>query len=196
MEIERRNKTLRDHLRHQTRPLHDRLDQELGPFAMGGALDFAQFLRVQHAARVGIEEWVELQSSSLARPPKQTHLLLRDLQNIGAEPLSPVTYDAPKNADPLGVFWAIAGSSMGNQMIGQKRKQAGINTPPCFLGDEAMRAYFLELRSKIAVSASVSEAAPAVAAGKAVFSSFLKALEMSNEELSDSSRGASASIAV
>ena len=173
---------LRDELRRSTREIHDVLDADLGPLALGTLPQFGQFLQVQYAARLSAEKWIALQFLDWAPPPAQTDLLAMDLEHLGLPLTEPVPFDAPAHCDPIGAVWALAGSSLGNRMILQKRDRMGLVTPPHFLPNAAMPAYFKAFRQRLERPADRGDdGAFAIAAANAVFASFSKATKAARE---------------
>ena len=153
------------------------LDSEFGPLGMGNTAQFTRFLQVQHAARIGAEEWLAHHPTRFHRPPAQTPMLARDLAELGSEAMPAAPFHVPQSADPTGAIWALAGSSLGNQMILKKRRDAGLDTPPHFLSNPDMAEFFRSIRDELAVPCEAAEAQSPIDAASAVFASFASCLQ-------------------
>jgi heme oxygenase len=164
---------LRQHLRDATAAKHDRLDAEMGPLAMGGTAQFIRFLQIQHSARVCVEEWLYDDACALSGAlPNQAPLIESDLAALGAKPLPKAFINVPQRAHILGAMWAMAGSSLGNQMILAHRRKAGLLTPSLFLADPAMSSFFKRLRPSLDVPCPPANAESVIEAADAVFDAF------------------------
>lgn len=174
--------TLRACLREATAPLHDRLDAAMGVLDLAIRADYVRFLRVQLAARTAIEPVLGALDGP---PPAQAALLRADLAALGADgDAAPVRFDLPAGADPIGAFWALAGSHLGNlAMLRDLGDRAPHSWPTAFLSDPRMAAYWRTFREKLARPARAAD--PAIAAGQAVFATFLAATmdELAGTEL-------------
>ena len=165
--------TLRAHLKAGTRALHDELDEKLAPAALGDDQSYAMFLSAQYAARLPVERWLENAAIPFA-PPVQCQLIAADLHAMGrATPAATDPFSLPENAEPVGAFWALAGSSLGNRAMLAQRRKANLSAPVRFLSDEAMPAYFKKLRPFLEQSVAHSHAQSAIRAADAVFRQFL-----------------------
>ncbi|MCH2487807.1 MAG: biliverdin-producing heme oxygenase [Erythrobacter sp.] len=173
---------MRNALRRETADMHDTLDRALGDEAMASPREYARFLATQYRARKPIEDWVAGNMSREAGPPAQTPLIAADLAALGQSAPTHIAHFAmPEAADPVGLQWALAGSSLGNRaMLAQRRKQ-GLDGPVNFLSDAAMPAFFKELRPALEIVSDPARVGHAVAAAEAVFACFLDALEPLDE---------------
>jgi heme oxygenase len=149
--------------------------------------DYAQFLALQHAARVPVEAWLAAHAPDDLRPPVQTPLIARDLAALG----QPVPPPAPAFALTaagagdvlgagwvLGAAWVLAGSALGNRAIARQVARIGGGVwPTAFLGDEAMLVFWQGLRARIERPALPAEATGAADAAAAVFAHFLAVAE-------------------
>ena len=163
--------TLRTDLNTATRARHDALDLELSPLAEGP--DYARFLRIQYAARTPVELWLERHASDPI-PPRQTDLIRQDLLDLGTQPDRILPDFEP--ADPReawGIAWTLAGSSLGNRALLQRRRNAGLRGADRFLGDEAMPRYWAELRPRIEVPMDEATHEHAIRGARRVFDIFL-----------------------
>lgn len=186
--------SLRSHLRAATMAAHDLLDHAMQA-ASGWQTrkDYARFLALQHAARVPLEAWLLHHAPpGFAPPPVQTALLARDLAVLGT-PLPPACprFDPglPALCQPdgglfhvkhgwVGAAWVLAGSALGNKSIArQVGRIGGGGWPMHFLGDNAMMAYWQDLRTRIEIPAGAAEAAAATCTASAVFAHFLGAAQ-------------------
>lgn len=166
--------SLRHVLKQRTRRLHDELDGLLGHAPLD-PIGYAHFLRVQHAARSPIESWASDGMPRDLRPPASAPLIAADLAALGAPLPAGVGFALPAGADPIGVAWALAGSSLGNRAMLLQRRKAGLTAPERFLGDPAPAQYFRELLPRLAAVAPAPIADGAVLAAEAVFETFLAA---------------------
>lgn len=165
--------TIRDALRAETMPAHDRLDRAMQALDLASPSDYAQFLSIQHEARAPIERWAALHMPSAIRPPEQTGLIEADLAQLGRQAAHSIL---PFDADPagcLGVAWAIGGSSLGNRAMLAGLRKRGAAVPARFLSDPAMPAFFAALRPRLGEPAQRGESLQAaIAAAAAVFARF------------------------
>ena len=170
--------TLRTALRVGTKDAHDALDARLGDLPLSTTADYTTFLRIQYEARAPIERWCERHLND-AVPPAQTPLIADDLAELGAQaPATRGRFRLPAGADPDGLRWALAGSVMGNRaMLVQMRKRGLSHLPDRFLSDEAMLAFWKELRPGLERPVEPNRAASCVAAAEAVFERFALAAD-------------------
>lgn len=138
---------------------------------------YAHFLQVQRAARLSLEIWAERSCPSEICPPRQSHLIERDLWALGVPPSARVEpFDVPEGANPIGFAWAIAGSSLGNRAILRDIERHGDTAmPTAFLADPGMTAFWTSLRPALEAPATDLEAAAAARAAACVFDHFRKA---------------------
>lgn len=164
---------LRDELNAATRPLHDVLDRQLAPLALGD--EPARFLAVQYAARSPIETWLSTLEDR-ATPPVQTPLIAADLGELGvALPKRSLSFAPTDPEEVWGVCWALAGSSMGNRAMLQRRRRAGCTLPHNFLADPAMPKFWKELRPQLERVHSEALHVHAIRGAQRVFETFLAA---------------------
>lgn len=137
------------------------------------ASSYAEFLKIQFAARQPIETWIAAQNDAAA-PPQQCDLIVTDLTELGGESaISDREFVLPHDADRLGVYWALAGSSLGNRSIFKELERNGLDyLSSTFLTDVAMQAYWLQLRPQIELPASVALAEAMAKGAEAVFQHF------------------------
>ena len=165
--------SLRARLRDATAPLHDRLDNAIGALNLADRDQYAQFLRIQLAAREPIERWTERYCPSDLCPPSTAQLLKADLSALGEiAPFVAAAFALPESADPIGLAWALAGSHLGNRVL---RRSLGADLPSAFLDDAAMPAFWQEIAPRLEAPPSTELATPAIAAACAVFRHFLVA---------------------
>lgn len=171
--------TLRQHLRVQTRASHDLLDETLSDSDLSEPLAYARFLTTQLAARAGIEAWCDQHCPAELLPPAQIDLLQRDVSQLAQVDHTPVAAFRPDpTIDPIGVAWAVAGSSLGNRTILARLRKAGdTDLPTHFLADPAMPKFWNRLRPQLEQPATCDQAANAVKGAQAVFDHFLTASE-------------------
>ena len=169
---------LRSALRRETASVHDRLDRALAGEGLSSADDYARFLTTQYRARKPIEDWIADNLPEDASPPPQASLIAADLAALDRD-LPPVArrFALPANADPIGLQWALAGSSLGNRAMLAQRRKSGLDGPESFLSDSAMPAYFKHLRPSLEAEVDPERSDRAVIAANAVFACFLDALE-------------------
>lgn len=168
--------TLRHILKRETRESHERLDTAMGDLPVGSLDGYALFLLTQYCSREPIERWIAQALRVEEAPPAQAPLIARDLTEL--ELALPPTRDftLPENADPVGLVWALAGSSLGNRTMLRQRQKIGAIGPEHFLSDTAMTGFFARLRARIERPASEELARRAVAGAQAVFAEFIAAL--------------------
>lgn len=170
--------SLRQVLKRETAHMHDTLDSMLVGEALASSDDYARFLLTQYQARKPIEEWVARNLPSDEAPPIQTPLVAQDLAELGmAVPAATGRFAMPAGAAPIGLRWALAGSSLGNRAMLVQRRKAGLDGPDSFLADDAMPSYFRALRPVLERDVDEGYAGAAVVAASAVFTCFLAALD-------------------
>lgn len=168
--------TLRRILKRETRESHDRLDAAMGDWPVDSREGYATFLLTQYRARAPIEGWIARALPNTQAPPAQAPLVARDLAELGLALPHSTAFALPQGAEPIGLVWALAGSSLGNRAMLHQRRKIGAAGPERFLADPAMSAFFSGLRARIERPASAELASRAVAGAQAVFSAFLAAL--------------------
>lgn len=164
-------------MRARTRALHDRLDAAIGSAAIGDDSGYAAFLCVQHAARAPIERWASSNWDAPLPMPLTAPLIAADLVTLGVPLPSPERFAFPANADPLGLAWALGGSSLGNKALLAQRRRSGLTTADVFLSDGRLAAFFRSLLPQLDRMVCDHEADAAVAGAEAVFRTFLAATE-------------------
>jgi heme oxygenase len=174
-----RFRTLRQHLGEATANLHDDLETALSPLALGDTNAFINYLQIQHSARACIEEWFDSQSTHISNVmPRQAPLIESDLAALNAKfPQAADTFRTPRKSHILGAMWAMAATSLGNQMILVHRRKAGLMTPAAFLADQAMPALFSRLRPSLDVPCPPDNAESVMRSAMAVFEVFTAAVE-------------------
>lgn len=163
--------SLREVLRDSTRELHDALDGMLAPLADGDR--YSEFLAIQHAARLPIEDWFDAESDVLS-PPSQTGLIATDLATLRVGPSRNSPRFCPQSsAEAIGIAWVLAGSSLGNRVILRRRKAFDGGTATCFLADDAMPSFWNALRPRLERPANERDAKCALAGARRTFEHFL-----------------------
>lgn len=181
---------LRAYMRAATRAAHDVLDEAMRAATGWRTIaDYVRFLKLQHAARTPLEDWLASHAPGDLRPPRQTGLIARDLCELGQavpqpasafvlEPSVPGRSRAEALGEALGAAWALAGSALGNRTILKQVERArtahnGQAWPTAFLGDGQMPGFWHALRRQIERPAMPDEANGAARAAAAVFAHFL-----------------------
>lgn len=162
--------SLRACLKSRTRARHDLLDRTMRQAGWSTPASYARFLQIQFFARSAIESWLD-RESLFPEMPRQAALIAADLAELGAT-LPPHTNDfsLEDHVEPIGIAWALAGSSLGNRVI-QREIPSGM--PVRFLSDRAMEAYWRRLRTELDAPATGHDAEAAAAAAGSVFDHFL-----------------------
>jgi heme oxygenase len=183
--------TLRAALRAETRSSHDGLDAMMRTSGWTTRDGYAAFLKVQYAARLPIEQYFAQMSVAAQIPPPQASLIRQDLTDLGEwNERMPAASDAhgpafrlPENSDPIGAFWAIAGSSLGNRSILKDVRNASGETqwPVTFLSDAGMTNYWSRHRSSFDQIATPETIAAAKLAADAIFTHFQNTVRCSDE---------------
>lgn len=169
---------LRHWLKEGTAALHDRLDASVDSAALGDEARYCDFLIAQYRARGAVEEWARAHLDPDIRPPETADLIAQDLRELGKPVPAHAAFDPPPS-DPLGVAWAIGGSSLGNKMLLSERRRMSACHAERFLSDTRGIAYFRSLLPKFAAPVSRSDADGAVRAAEAVFQTFLASVQVS-----------------
>lgn len=167
---------LRHWLKEGTAALHDRLDASTDAAALGSDSIFVAFLTAQYRARQPIETWAGQHLAGKLRPPPVADMIAEDLRELGAALPAIRPFDLPAAADPIGVAWAIGGSSLGNKTLLAERRGTGAHHAERFLSDTQGLAFFRSLLPRLAVSVTKVEAASAIVGAEAVFDTFLAAV--------------------
>lgn len=170
--------SLRTHLRAATMAAHDLLDEAMqAASGWRSRADYARFLSLQHAARIPVEAWLAAHAPRDLVPPPQTGLIAHDLARLACAmpPPAPLfTMGRTGAGHALGTAWVLAGSALGNKAIArQVDRIGGGGWPVAFLGDDAMMAFWQNLRARIERPAAPAEADGATRAAEAVFAHFL-----------------------
>lgn len=171
--------SLRAELRVHTDADHEALDAEMRQVGWSDRASYGRFLQIQHAARLPIERWALGSCPDEICPPRQAHLIESDLAALD---LSCETIDSefalPEGANPIGLAWAIAGSSLGNRAILRDvkrgdgdRADAG-DLPSRFLSDRTMTEFWQGLRPRLERPVSLETLPAAAMAAKQVFDHF------------------------
>lgn len=168
--------TLRRILKRETRESHDRLDAAMGDLPVGSADGYALFLQTQYRSREPIERWIARALPADEAPPAQAPLIARDLAELGVALPPTADFVLSEDADPVGLIWALAGSSLGNRTMLRQRQKIAAAGPEHFLSDTAMTEFFTRLRARIERPVSGDAAQRAIAAAQAVFTAFIAAL--------------------
>ncbi|WP_374408381.1 biliverdin-producing heme oxygenase [Pelagerythrobacter sp.] len=164
-------------MRSATADAHDRLDGGMERFDLASPRDYAAFLSIQLAAREPIEEWCAAHAPDGLTPPAQSALIRADLADLAFDTPADAPASEADFGEPLGVAWALGGSSLGNRaMLAHLKKRVGNDWPVRFLADEAMPAYWKTLRPTLEGPADAATAEAATHAALAVFARFAAAL--------------------
>ncbi|MBX7497053.1 biliverdin-producing heme oxygenase [Qipengyuania sp. 6B39] len=175
------SRCLRDMLKSATRAQHDALDAHLSPLAVEG--DYRIFMEIQHAARAPAESWLGGLSTE-AVPPLQSPLIAMDLAELGAEPAAAMLPFHPQDhREALGVIWALAGSSLGNRAILQRRRKRGEAVADRFLSDPAMPQFWAEFRPRIEREFDAETAGHAITGARRMFITFLTSYQLMTSRL-------------
>ena len=168
---------LRDYLKRRTAQAHDALDASVADATWDDLRGYAAFLQRQLAARASVEDWMARHCPPAILPPATVPHLRADLAALGAPETHLVSrdFDLPADADPIGASWALAGSHLGNRVMLKSLRDTGADWPTAFLGDEAMIAFWRQLRPQIEREVSRDEAERAARAAEAVFARFAMA---------------------
>lgn len=167
-------RTTRDYLRAGTADSHDRLDLSLSTLLDNGEHNYAAFLDMQFRARAGIEGWLA-ENCSEDMPPPQIDLIGKDLAELGQNsPTDAPPFETPIGSDPLGVFWVLAGSSLGNRAILARLRNAGMQLPVAFLSDPQMTRFWKGLRLSLERPHSLTVDQAALIAAQATFAHFCR----------------------
>ena len=166
--------SLRQRLKRATAANHDALDRRLSSLDLTDPGDYGRFLQVQYAARAGIEVWFARQGQCVIEPPATTGLLTADLAALGITAPAWRPFAPPAGSDPIGVAWALGGSSLGNRaLLARLRRGAPSDWPVAFLSDTQMPAFWSGVKPHL--EARSGEAKGALAAAQAVFAHFASA---------------------
>lgn len=168
--------TLRRVLKRETRDSHDRLDAAMADWPVGSVEGYALFLQTQYRSREPIERWIAQALPAEEAPPAQAPLIAQDLAELRMALPGTEDFALPEDADPIGLVWALAGSSLGNRTMLRQRRTIGAAGPQHFLSDTAMTEFFTRLRARIERPAADALASRAVAGAQAVFAAFIAAL--------------------
>jgi heme oxygenase len=156
--------------------MHDRLDAGTDAAALGDDARYAEFLTAQYRARKPIEVWASRHLDENSTPPPIADLLADDLRELGVAIPPFRAFQLPPSAAPLGVAWAIGGSSLGNKAMLAERRRSGARHAERFLSDTRGMDFFRSLLPRLTASVSETEAAGAIGAAEAVFATFLSAV--------------------
>ena len=173
--------TLRACLRKATTSLHDELDRRMASLAFGNGEHYTCFLAIQYSARLPIERWIEDRNFELA-PPRQSSLIAADLEDLGVRtPPADQSRELDHLSAPIGLFWLLAGSSFGNQMISSRRRKLGYTSASRFLDDTRMKSYWHSLRPELEMPASDKVTQSATLAAETGFRIFLNQADKYSE---------------
>lgn len=181
---------MRRHLRKQTRPAHDALDALMRDDGWHTAERYGEFLLCQYAARRPLDDWAQRHLPAAQRPPEQTSLLRADLDALGMSDqigavdhlvaeMAQSQFDLPRAALPLGLAWALAGSSLGNKAIlGELRGSEAQNWPRAFLTDPAMSEFWRALLPQLDEANTQGDYDAAALAANHVFAHFARMVKI------------------
>lgn len=184
----RKPASLRDHLRARTRHAHDMLDAAMSEGELASPAGYARFLVIQHAARVPIERWIAENAQAVLRAPAQAHLAEADLSELDVQTFAHrQSFEPQEDADPLGIIWALAGSSLGNAMILQsiQRSHESALLPLRFLSDTSMHSFWKSLLPALNEQVSPAMIDAACAGALLVFEHFAQTIRAVDAQASD-----------
>jgi len=165
---------LRSQLRTSTKSAHDALDATLGTLNLADRDEYCQFLHIQYAARVPLEQWCAVYMPGHLMPPRQSGLIAQDLFSLGSS--TDVQFPAfipAADIEPLGIAWALGGSSMGNRtMLARMRRHSGKGRPAAFLAGDAMQAFWGTIKPLLGQPVSDATTQRATRGAIAVFACF------------------------
>lgn len=168
--------SVRDALSAGTRDAHDRLDQLMRRTGWQTQSAYAQFLQVQYAARQPVETCFARLANRGDAPPAMAGSIARDLDQMNSPlPTEKLTrFELPEGSNPIGAFWAIAGSSLGNKAILREVELASgaMSWPSSFLADISMIQFWKRLRQELNLEGTRPTTIGAVQAANAVFDHF------------------------
>lgn len=167
---------LRHWLREGTAALHEHLDSSVEAASLGDDAYYVTFLAAQYRARKAIEAWADVHCAADMYPPETSSLIAEDLRDLG-RPIPAAGQFDPPASDPIGVAWAIGGSSLGNKALLRERRRAGACHAERFLSDTRGMDYFRSLLPKLAQPVVRADANGPILAAEAVFQTFLAAVQ-------------------
>lgn len=168
---------LRDHLRQETRTLHQHTEQLLGGLDIRTRSGLNHFLLVHHAAVMPIERRLATAKMAENWPFRLTGLLVQDLAERGLEPTDGIVAAQVEDAHPLGLCYVLGGSRLGARFL--LKRLAGSERAPHYLTqapDETIWPWTLAL-----LNSPEAEAAPRdaiVKSAEIAFASFAEALTL------------------
>ncbi|WP_420566271.1 biliverdin-producing heme oxygenase [Thalassobaculum sp.] len=173
---------LRDHLRQETRTLHQRTEEALAGLDIRTGLGLDRFLLVHHAAVLPIERRLatcDLAACDMAErwPFRLTDLLAQDLRERALNPTEGVMASAIDHAHPLGLCYVLGGSRLGARFL--LRRLSGAGPAPRYLTqapDDAIWPWTLKLLNSPEADSAPWDAV--VKAAETAFASFADALTL------------------
>ena len=181
---------LRSQLRTITKSAHDALDATLGTLNLADRDEYCQFLHIQYAARVPVEQWCAAHMPGQLMPPRQSGLIAQDLFSLGSS--MDVQFPAfvpAADIEPLGIAWALGGSSMGNRtMLARMRRHSGEDWPAAFLAGDAMPAFWGAIKPLLDQPVSDATTQRAARGAIAVFACFETAKTLNPTSITNPTR--------
>ena len=168
---------LRDHLRQETRALHQRTEDLLSGIDIRTRTGLSTFLLVHHAAVMPIERRLVRAQMSEAWPFRLTDLLVEDLEERGLKPTQGVAAARFEDTHPLGLCYVLGGSRLGARLL--LKRLTNTERPPRYLtrapGDAIWPWTLSRLNSPEAEATPRNEI---VKSAKTAFASFADALTL------------------
>jgi len=168
---------LREHLRRETRELHQRTEELLGCLDIRDPAGLDRFLLVHHAAVMPIERRLATATMGPRWPFRLTDLLAQDLAARGLAATPGIEASRFDGAHPLGLCYVLGGSRLGARFL--LRRLNGAEPVPQYLSrapDDAIWSWTLAQ-----LNAPEADSAPRdaiVTAAEAAFAGFADALTL------------------
>lgn len=108
---------LRDHLRQETRTLHERTEALLADMDIRTRSGLDRFLLVHHAVVMPIERRLAVADGAPRWPFRLSDLLAADLKDRGLTPTEGVPASRFEDAHPLGLCYVLGGSRLGSRFL-------------------------------------------------------------------------------
>lgn len=168
---------LRDHLRQETRSLHQRTEALLSDLDIRTRSGLNRFLLVHHAAVMPIERRLAEAEMTERWPFRLTELLTTDLAERDLTPTAGLATSRFRSAHPLGLCYVLGGSRLGTRFL-LKRLCSGERAPRYLTRapDEAIWPWTLRLLNSPEAEAASWDAV--VTSAEIAFASFADALSL------------------
>ncbi|WPZ33952.1 biliverdin-producing heme oxygenase [Thalassobaculum sp. OXR-137] len=122
---------LRDHLRRETRALHQRTEALLQHLDIRTRAGLDSFLLVHHAVVMPMERRLAASDMTRRWPFRLTDLLVEDLEERALKPTAGVPAARFEDADPVGLSYVLGGSRLGSRVL--LKRLAGACPAPRYL---------------------------------------------------------------